>query len=164
MDVYSVGDIATALGVSVSTVHNWTDNPVFKAYLSTLALRTDDHETAKERKYTQDDLYVLNTISKNKTRTNTWEDVAALLESGERDTDLPASAMLVLPASSSETFYTLARAQERIQNLEQQVSDLKRELEKARDNSERGDLQREIGKLLFMLEMNNINPKTGKPD
>ena len=59
MDVYSVGDISKILNVSVSTIHNWTDNPAFKAYYSTLALRIGEHKTAKERKYTQDDLYVL---------------------------------------------------------------------------------------------------------
>ena len=163
MDIYSVGDISKILNVSVSTIHNWTDNPAFKVYYSTLALRTGEHEHAKERKYTQDDLYVLNTISKNKSRTNDWVDVAKLLADGHRDTDLPESAMLVLPASSSETFYTLARAQERIQNLEQQIASLKAELSDARSQSERSDLHREIGKLLFILDLNNIDPVTGKP-
>lgn len=162
MDVYAVGDIATALNVSVSTVRNWTEHPVFEPYLSTLALRTGEYTNAKERKYTLDDLYVLNTISIHKTRLNDWNDVARLLEDGTRERDLPESAMLVLPASSSESFYTLARAQERIAMLERRVQELQDELEAERAKDSRADLHEQIGALKFILKQHSIDAETGK--
>ena len=59
MNTYKPGDVATALGVSISSVRNWTAQPEFQEFLSDLAKRIGPHEDAKQREYTLQDLYVL---------------------------------------------------------------------------------------------------------
>lgn len=162
MDTYSVGDIATALQISVSTVRNWTENPTLVPYLSNMATRTGAYTTASDRQYTQNDLYVLNTVNANKTRRTAWEDVATILESGDLNRDLPESAMLVMTPTSSEGFYTLARAQERIQMLEKRIADLEEELRQEREGENRSDLYETIGALKFILKRHGIDPETGE--
>lgn len=162
-EVYTVGEIATALQISVSTVRNWTENELIEGYLSNMATRKGEFKSASERKYTQDDLYVLNTINNNKTRRTEWQDVADILASGERDKDLPESAMLVMAPTSSEVFLNVARAHEKIEMLETRIKELQTELEAERQKDNRADLLKIIGKLEFMLEMNGINPETGQP-
>lgn len=164
MDTYSVGDIATALNVSVSTVRNWTENKEIEAYLSNMATRKAEYENATERRYTQNDLFVLNTVSSNKNRRTDWEDIAAILARGDLDRDLPETAMLVMSPTSSESFYTLARAQERIQMLERRIKELEDELKVERAKDDRSDLYGQIGVLKFILKQHGINPETGKQD
>jgi hypothetical protein len=72
--------------------------------------------------------------------------------------------MLVFPASSSEAFYTLARAQERIQMLERRIEELETELKEERSRDSRGDLHEQIGVLKFILKKHGINPDTGEED
>ncbi|GAB5426315.1 MAG: hypothetical protein Crog4KO_34620 [Crocinitomicaceae bacterium] len=184
MDIFSVGDLVVALGVSSTTIRNWTEQEEFQVYLSSRAKRTGEFESAKQREYTQEDLYVLNTIRIQKTHRNSWDDVADMLSDGYRNRDLPEAAALVLPETKAETFHliTVARAQieglqKRVEELEDEVESSQAQLEKERQarikdierlsvtvvKEDMKDLYKMIGRLEHMLERAGIDPETGKP-
>lgn len=184
MDIFSVGDLVVALGVSSTTIRNWTEQTEFEQYLSSRAKRVNEFANAKQREYTQEDLYVLNTIRTQKTHRNTWEDVASMLEDGYRNRDLPEASALVLPETKAESFHLISVARAQIQSLQQRVEELEDELEDSRIQLEKErearmhdierlsvqvvkedmkDLFKTIGRLEHMLEQAGINPETGKP-
>lgn len=175
MSTYSVGDIVVALGVSSSTVRNWTELEEIQEYLSNQATRSGDFSHAKQREYTENDLYILNTIRTQKTRLNSWDDVASMIEDGYLDRELPPSSALVLPETKVESFQLLAIARTEIGNLQKQVDKLEEELnderEARRQDVERltqqkvddvAQLHRSIGRLEILLEQAGIDPLTGK--
>jgi hypothetical protein len=129
MNTYKPGDIATALGISISSIRNWTDQPEFQEFLSDLAKREGAHVNAKQREYTQQDLYVLNTISP-------WADVADYLQAGNLDTDLPASAALVQPMTVAEGFADAIMLRQQIDLLAKSLSDAEDEIDFLRNRVE----------------------------
>jgi hypothetical protein len=173
MQTYKPGDIATALGVSISSVRNWTAQPEFQEFLSEMAKRKGIHKNAKQREYTQNDLFVLNTISNRKNRFNDWEDVAEYLREGNLDTDLPASATLVTPMTAAEGFAdaimlrqqlnmltkSLEESEAEIDHLRKRVDEVRREeidRGRKREDNLQGtiiELNRQIARLELQLEM-----------
>lgn len=91
-----VGKVAQALGVDTKTVTNWSSRPELKDFFSTSA--TDMHK-GTERDFSEDDLYVLNTIKNLRAtmpRKNTdWHLIAQRLAEGYRDKELPMKAATV---------------------------------------------------------------------
>lgn len=184
MDTYSVGDVVVALGVSSTTVRNWTEQEEFEEYFSSRAKRVGQFKNAKQREYIQEDLYVLNTIRTQKTHRNSWQDVANMLEDGYRDRDLPEAATLVLPETKAETFHLISVARARIETLQKRVEELEDKLEKKEGELQKEraariedierlsvkvvkedmkDLYKNIGRLEHMLERAGIDPETGRP-
>ena len=173
MKNYTPGEVAIAIGVSSSSVRNWTEQVEIQPYLSDMAVRRNDYEHAKQREYTLEDLYVLNTIVKAKTRHNTWQDVADFLEDRNLYKDLPASAALVMQETAAEGFADKIMLYQRIEFLETALRDRDLEVEQLRERidevrteerdaakAERADLQtaindlnRLIGKLEAQIEM-----------
>lgn len=173
MKTYKPGDIATALGVSISSIRNWTDQVEFQEFLSDLAKREGVYAHAKQREYTQQDLFVLNTIARQKTRFNTWDDVADYMKSGNLDTDLPASAALVQPATAAESFAdaimlrqqidmlakSLSEAREEVDFLRKRLDEVREEEQlKSRDREEKLrdeiiELNRQMARLEFRIEL-----------
>ena len=183
MDTFSIGDVVVALGVSSTTVRNWTEQEEFKPYFSSRAKRVEEFANAKQREYLQEDLYVLNTIRTQKHHRNSWADVALMLEDGFRDRDLPESSMLVLPETKAESFHLISVARTQIDSLQKRVEELEEQLKSANGVLERErearlrdierlsvkvvkedmkDLFKSIGRLEHMLEQAGINPETGK--
>lgn len=172
MITYKPGDIATALGVSISSIRNWTDQIEFQEFLSDMATRSGSYANSKQREYTQQDLYVINTIAKKKTRFNMWKDVADYLRAGNLDTELPASAALVQP-TAAESFAdalmlrqqldlmvnSLSNAEEEIKFLRKRVDEIRdEERQKARekeaqDRQEIIQLHRQIARLELRIEL-----------
>lgn len=173
MKTYKPGDIATALGVSISSIRNWTELPEFQEFLSDMAKREGTFSGAKQREYTQQDLYVMNTITKQKNRFNSWEDVANYLREGNLDTDLPVSAALVQPMTVAEGFAdaiilrqqlemmtkSLSAAEGEIDFLRRRLDEVREEeQEKARSREDRlydtiVELSKQIARLELKLEM-----------
>jgi DNA-binding transcriptional MerR regulator len=173
MKTYSPGEIASAIGVSASSIRNWTEQAELQPYLSDMAVRRNQYESAKQREYTLEDLYVLNTIAKAKTRHNSWQDVADFLEDGNIYKDLPPSASLVLQETAAEGFADKIILHQRIEFLESALRDQEAEIEQLRKRveevrkserdmakTERAELQttinelnRTIGKLEAQIEM-----------
>ncbi|MGB7341461.1 MAG: MerR family transcriptional regulator [Phototrophicaceae bacterium] len=171
MTTYSVGEAAKALNVSDGTIRNWTENKVFEVYLSNVATRTGAYKDAKERRYSETDLHVLNTIRVHKVHGIEWDEVADILERGIREKDLPASAMLTLPETRGEAFQTVSVLIERTQALDERVKELEAMLQDKEDKllettkqlmQERGDLHEELGALKFILKRHGIDPETGE--
>jgi len=133
MKTYKPGDVATAIGVSVSSIRNWSDQSEIQEFLSDLARREGAHINAKQREYTQQDLYVLNTIARRKTRYNTWEDVAELLRDGNLETELPASASLVQSVTAAESFADAIMLRQQIDMLTKSLDDAEEEIQYLRD-------------------------------
>lgn len=173
MKTYTPGEIAVVIGVSASSIRNWTEQEELQPYLSDMATRRNDFEHAKQREYTIEDLYVLNTIGKAKTRHNSWQDVADFLEDGNIYKDLPASAALVLQETAAEGFADKIMLHQRIEFLEITIRDQEYEIEQLRQRVEEvrteerdvaktereelqstiNDLNRLIGKLEAKIEM-----------
>ena len=173
MRTYTPGEIAIAIGVSASSIRNWTEQEELQPYLSDMAVRRNDYEHAKQREYTLEDLYVLNTIARAKTRHNSWQDVADFLEDGNLYKDLPASAALVMQETAAEGFADKIILHQRIEFLETAVRERDAEIEQLRQRVEKvrseerdaakseraelqtaiNDLNRLIGKLEAQIEM-----------
>jgi len=172
MITYKPGDIATALGVSISSIRNWTDQEEFQDFLSDMATRTGSYSNSKQREYTQQDLYVINTIARQKTRFNLWTDVADYLRAGNLDTELPASAALVQP-TAAESFAdaimlrqqldlmanSLSNAEEEVKFLRKRVDEIREEERRkasekeAEDRKEIIQLHRQIARLELRIEL-----------
>jgi len=129
MKTYKPGDVATALGVSISSIRNWTEQQEFQEFLSDMAKREGDFVNAKQREYTQQDLYVMNTIAKQKSRFNSWDDIAESIRQGNVDTELPASAALVQPMTVAEGFADAIILRQQLQMMEKGLEDAENEIE-----------------------------------
>ena len=177
MKTYSPGEIASAIGVSASSIRNWTEQAELQAYLSDMAVRRNQYESAKQREYTLEDLYVLNTIAKAKTRHNSWQDVADFLEDGNlydaNNVGLVHHVNQALRETAAEGFADKIILHQRIEFLESALRDQEAEIEQLRKRveevrkserdmakTERAELQttinelnRTIGKLEAQIEM-----------
>jgi hypothetical protein len=120
-----------------------------------------------------EDLYVMNTVTKVKTRHNNWDDVATLLRNGELHKNLRPSAALVMQETAAEGFADKIMLHQRIEFLESTIREQESEIEQLRNrvdqvrNEERnlskaersefqstiGELNRFIGKLEAKLEL-----------
>jgi len=132
MRTYKIGDIAVALGVSVGSIRNWTAQEEFQEFLSDLAKREGNNSGTRQREYTQQDLYVLNTIVRQKNRFNSWDDVAEYLREGNLDTELPPAAALIQTATVAENFADAIMLRQQIDMLEKSLSDAEGEVETLR--------------------------------
>src|SRR5262249_39327111 len=86
------GKVADMLGVDQKTILNWTDRPEFEEFFS------DDAKglgRTMGRDYTEVEVVILNTIRTERQKNTTWSDIARLLKTGTRDTELPPTALLV---------------------------------------------------------------------
>jgi DNA-binding transcriptional MerR regulator len=173
MKMYSPGEIATALKVSASSIRNWTEQEEIQEFLSDMAARRGSYQNAKQREYSLQDLYVMNTVAKKKTRHNSWAEVADILRDEGVDKELPPSAALVMQETAAEGFADRIILHQRIEFLEQTIKDQEQEIDHLRSEVERvrkeerdisreereelqsaiGDLNRLIGKLEAQMEM-----------
>jgi len=166
MKTYSPGEIGTAIGVSSSSVRNWTEQVELQEFFSDMAVRRRDHKHAKQREYTLEDLYVMNTIAKAKTRHNSWSDVADLLRDGQLYKDLPPSAALVMQETAAEGFADKIMLHQRIEFLESTIREQEADIEqlRARIDQVRND-ERELAKserLEFQSTVSELNRLIGK--
>jgi len=166
LKTYTPGEIAVAIGVSASSIRNWTEQVELQPYLSDMAVRRNNYGSAKQREYTIEDLYVLNTVARVKTRHNSWQDVADFLESGSLYKDLPASAALVLQETAAEGFADKIMLHQRIELLETTVRNQEAEIEQLRHrveevrNEERDVAKQERAEL--QATINELNRLVGK--
>jgi DNA-binding transcriptional MerR regulator len=163
------GKVAKAFGIDRKTVSNWTDMDQLKRFFTDEALGIG----RSQRNYLEPDLLVINTIRVMRAESRDWDDIAASLERGERETELPASAMLVettapiaqygrivelqtaLEAAEEQTVLMQERIKELNQNMIEREQSHQERIERIlREATDReGKLQREIGKLEAMIEM-----------
>jgi DNA-binding transcriptional MerR regulator len=125
---YKPGDVATILGVSISSIRNWTDIPEFAEFLSESARRVGNHQNAHQREYTLQDVYVLNTVAKHKTRFVTWQEIAQYIRDGNLDTELPPAASLVMSTTAADSFADGLLLRERISALTKTLNEAEQEI------------------------------------
>jgi len=148
------------MGLNPKTITNWTDQEDLASFFTEEARRSD--ETTAQREYSEQDILVINTIRVHKTRQNTWKDVAKILATGHRETDLPITATLtksISPADQiaammlikAERDTALAQLQDAIFEIER----MRKELREQREESSKEiiGLNRQIARLELRLEM-----------
>jgi DNA-binding transcriptional MerR regulator len=155
------GELAKMMGLNPKTITNWTDQEDLSRFFTPEA-KSEGDGTGSQRDYSMDDVLVINTIRVHKTRQNTWRDVAVLLDTGHRETDLPLSANLtktISPADQiaqvmvikAERDTALAQLQDSLFEIDRLRKEIKDERENA--NAEIIKLNREIARLEIQLEM-----------
>lgn len=127
------GKVAKAFGVDRKTVSNWTDMPQFQKFFSSEAHGVD----RTQRDYLEPDLLVINTIRVMRNKSMDWDEIAASLENGERETELPASAMLVETTAPIAQYGRIVELQTSLEAAEEQVELLQEEVEHLREELQR---------------------------
>lgn len=157
MAPYRSGDVAKMLNVTRKTIANWTDAPELQPYL-TEGARGQGGRTTGQREFTMQDVYILNTVRSNKTRTNTWADIAAIVaEEANWNTNLPPSAFLVETISPAEQMQALMVAQKDLEVARAHIEQLERQLDASRLDEKEAQkeiirLNRQIAVLEYRLE------------
>ena len=123
------GKVAKAFGIDRKTVSNWTDMPQFQEFFSTEARGIN----RTQRDYLEPDLLVINTIRVMRNKNMDWDEIAAALESGERERELPASAMLVETTAPIAQYGRIVELQTALEAAEEQVELLQGEVERLRE-------------------------------
>lgn len=172
------GKVAKAFGIDRKTVSNWTDMPQFQKFF------TEDARgiNRTQRDYLEPDLLVINTIRAMRNKSMDWDEIEAELENGERERELPTSAMLVETTAPIAQYgrivelqTALESAEEHIEELHDEIKHLKETVDKVRDEErqkarEREQqlvdelirLNREIARLEVRMEMIQENTKDKK--
>jgi DNA-binding transcriptional MerR regulator len=157
------GKLAKILGVDPNTITDWASREQFSKFLSEEAKGESD---LNQRDFNENDVLVLNTIRIGRARDETWEDIGARLQRGERDTDLPPSALTVDTAAPIAQYAKIQVYEAKIDALEDQIEDMRYQhrqeierLEKARTDEREQlvqqirNLERSMGKLETLLEI-----------
>ena len=144
------------MGLNPKTITNWTDEEAFHEFFSEGA--KGNPEDGTQRDYSTDDVLILNTIRIHKTRRNTWKDVAQLLQTGHRETDLPPSAILTQTVSAADQLTQLMAIKSERDTALAQLEDAMAEIERLRkqDKERQQDiigLHKQIARLELRLEI-----------
>ena len=154
------GEVAKMMGLNPKTITNWTDQEDLMFYFSDEARRDDG--SGSQREYIEDDIFVINTIRVHKTRQNTWRDVAKILATGHRETDLPITATLTKTISPADQVAAMMlikaerdTALAQLQDSMFEIDRLRKEIKEQRDESNKEiiELNRQIARLELRLEM-----------
>jgi DNA-binding transcriptional MerR regulator len=169
------GKAAKMLDVDPKTITNWTDVEEFGDYFSMSALGKDGKT---QRDYLDSDILVLNTIRAERNRGANWSDIAALLETGYRNAELPPSALMIDTGTAPVAQYAkLAVALAERDAAVQRAEDLERRLEESETRNrelqdrlleEVGELRQKIGRLEAVIDFmekqkDETSGKTGSP-
>ena len=150
------GEVAKMLGVSPKTITNWTDEKAFMGFLTDEA--KGNAESGIQRDFSTEDVLVLNTIRVHKSRRNTWQDVAELMQTGHRETELPASAALTQTVSAVDQLSQLMAIKSERDTALAQLEDAMFEVARLRDQDKERqnqiiDLNKQIARLELKLEL-----------
>lgn len=124
------GKVAKAFGIDRKTVSNWTDMPQFQRFFSSEAKGIN----RTQRDYLEPDLLVINTIRVMRNKSMDWDEIEVALDSGERERELPASAMLVETTAPIAQYGRIVELQTALEAAEEQVELLQEEVERLRDD------------------------------
>jgi len=169
------GEIAAIMGVSHVTIRAWIDHESLNRFFSASARGVDG---MTQRSYTDADVLVLNTVRHLRagSPTATWEEIAAYLDTGQRENEFPLTAASVgadkrtIPLQQAEqsakAAATLAErdaALSRVAQLEGEVTRLQ-SLLRDEQNAHRETLERlmrEIAELRYKIGA--LESERGKP-
>lgn len=127
------GKVAKAFGIDRKTVSNWTDMSQLKKFFTSEAQGIN----RTQRDYLEPDLLVINTIRVMRNKSMDWDEIAKVLESGERERELPPSAMLVETTAPIAQYGRIVELQTSLESAEEQIELLQEEVEHLRDQLQR---------------------------
>lgn len=148
------------MGLNPKTITNWTDQEDLRVFFTDEAHRDD--ESTSQREYSEEDVFVINTIRVHKTRQNTWRDVAKILQAGHRETELPITATLTKTISPADQVAAMMMikaerdtALAQLQDAAFEIDRLRHEIKEQREeaNKEIIELNRQIARLELRLEL-----------
>jgi len=141
------GKVAKAFGIDRKTVTNWTDMPQFVKFFSEDALGVD----RTQRDYSEADLVLINTIRILRNKGMDWSDIAVVLEKGERETELPPSALLVEGTAPIAQYGRIVELQATLEATEDQIDELREEIVRLREEAHQRErhLKAEVERLLL---------------
>jgi len=146
------GEVSKMMGVNPKTITNWTDQEDLMPFFSMLARRHE--ETEGQREYTEQDILVINTVRAHKNRSNSWRDVATLLGTGFRETDMPISATLAKTISPADQVAGMMAIKAERDTALAQLQDSMFEIERLRrENREQNEEIRELDRRIARLEL-----------
>lgn len=125
--------VADMLGVDQKTVLNWTERQEFSEFFSDDAKGTG---RSMGHDYSEAEIITLNTIRTERQKNTGWDDIARMLRSGIRDTELPASALLVSSPAPIVQYGKMQQLQTQIEMLERENTQLREDLRKVREELE----------------------------
>lgn len=123
------GKVAKAFGIDRKTVSNWTDMPQFQKYFSSDARGID----RTQRDYLESDILIINTIRVMRNKGMDWDEIAIYLEQGERERELPASAMLVETTAPIAQYGRIVELQTALDTAEEQIEELQEYIERLQE-------------------------------
>lgn len=85
-----------------------------------------------QRDYLEPDLLVINTIRAMRNRGMDWDEILIYLESGDRERELPPSAMLVETTAPIAQYGRIVELQTTLEAAEEQIEILQEEVERLR--------------------------------
>lgn len=144
------GEAAKILGVDRTTIINWIEHRGLEHFFSNSAAGRDG---GTQRTLTESDLVVLNTIRALRSVNSDWREIARLLESGQRETEVPQNAASTdtrtVPVQQAEqsarAMATLAErdaALAQVNDLRAEVHELQAQL--AREMAEKSAMKEEL--------------------
>jgi DNA-binding transcriptional MerR regulator len=150
------GEVAKMMGLNPKTITNWTDQEDLASFFSEEAHRSDGANA--QREYTEDDILVINTIRVHKTRQNTWRDVAKILETGHRETELPITASLTKSISPADQVAAMMQIKSERDTALAQLQDAMFEIDRLRAQDKEREaeiiqLHKQIARLELHLEL-----------
>ena len=148
------GKVAKMLGLDRRTITNWTEREEFAGLFSPEARNLT---SGYQRTYSESDVLTLNTIRIERDRNTSWEDIAKMLQAGERHLDLPPSALTVETSAPVSQYGKIQAYEAKIELLEVQLDDLKQMLVEKDETI--GDLREEIGMLKALLQIEKERTK-----
>ncbi len=157
------GEASNILGVATNTLKNWIENPLVSHFFSPSA---KGEHGAPQRLFTESDILLLNTIRQLRTSgVDSWDAIAAYLDSGKRDQEFPQNAVSVdsrtipLPQAeqSAKAVATLAErdaALRQVEELRTKLTQVEKERDEIRERLTQQiiELNRQIGRLEGHLE------------
>ena len=129
------GKVAKAFGLDRKTVTNWTDMPQFQKFFTSEALGID----RTQRDYLEPDLWVINTIRVMRNKSMDWDEIEIALIDGDRERELPPSAMLVETTAPIAQYGRIIELQTALESAEEQIDELKEEVDKLRSEAQEKD-------------------------
>jgi len=134
------GKVAKAFGIDRKTVTNWTDMPQLVKFFSPEAQGID----RTQRDYLEPDLLVINTIRAKRNQSMDWDDIESFLESGERERELPVSAMLVETTAPIAQYGRIVELQTALEAVEEQIEIYQEEMDRLRQEIDKRDTEHQM--------------------
>jgi DNA-binding transcriptional MerR regulator len=134
------GKVAKAFGIDRKTVTNWTDMPQLVKFFSPEAQGID----RTQRDYLEPDLLVINTIRAKRNQSMDWDDIESFLESGDRERELPASAMLVETTAPIAQYGRIVELQTALEAVEEQIEVYQEEMDRLRQEIDKRDREHQL--------------------